>query len=162
MEDQRGSVEPADSIEEEIGLLTEDLAATKESAPPPPAAPRGPSLWRSWPVAAVLSAIAAAMTIAHLMGLGPYRHGPPPRTPQQQQQQGELELLALVGYIEDYQEEHGRPPRTLDQLDLDVGDLVFDYEPFGEEDFVVSLTKGGALHSYDSRQPAAEPPLPTD
>lgn len=160
MEESHESTRNEEEVEKEIGELTKDLATPKEAPPPTPARPRGPSLWRSWPIAAVLLVIAAGLTVANIAGWGPFQRIQPP-SPQQVQWQTELELLVLVGYIEDYQEEHGRLPQTLEQIDLDFGDTAVEYVEAGDRSFVVTVTKGEVRLSYDSRYATGEFHSPT-
>ena len=156
MEESHESTRNEEEVEKEIGELTKDLATPKEAPPPTPARPRGPS----WPIAAVLLVIAAGLTVANIAGWGPFQRIQPP-SPQQVQWQTELELLVLVGYIEDYQEEHGRLPQTLEQIDLDFGDTAVEYVEAGDRSFVVTVTKGEVRLSYDSRYATGEFHSPT-
>jgi len=161
MEETQDTAPQEDNVEQEIGELTENLATSKEEpAPHRQTQPGAPSLWRSWPVAVVLLVIAAGLTAANLAGWGPFQRIQPP-IPELVQQLSELELLVLVGYIEDYQEEHGRLPQTLGQLDVDFGDTVVEYDDVGDQNFVVTVTKGEMRRSYDSRDATAEFDSPT-
>jgi hypothetical protein len=164
MDESHDSTQSGEDVEAEIGELTKDLAKSKEEPPPRSTPSKGPSLWRSWPIAAVLLAIAAGLTVANIAGWGPFQRIQPP-SPQQVQWQTELELLVLIGYIEDYQEDHGRLPQTLEQLDVDFGDTVVEYVEYadaGERGFVVTVTKKGKVRlSYDSRDATGEFHSPT-
>jgi hypothetical protein len=147
-------------VEKEIGELTRDLATNTNERPPAPTQPSGPPLWRSTPVAVLLLVIAAGLTVANVVGWGPYQRGQPPIS-HQTEKLAELEMLILVDSIADYQEEHGRLPQTLEQLDLDFGDTVVEYVEAGDGGFVVSVSKGEVRRSYDSRDAASGLNSPT-
>ena len=146
-----------EEVEREIGDLTETLKSREQPAGPAPQS-TAPPFWRSWPVAISALLVAVVLTAANLAGLGPYRRSPPEPTAREQEHINELELLALVGYIEDYRAEHGRLPDSVDQLDVDFGTTVVDYELIDEDEFVVTVSKGRVLGTYDSRRPQSEPP----
>ena len=147
-----------EEVEREISELTEDLAAAKPAEAPQPKPEQQPSFWRSWPVAAVALAVAVVMTVANLAGLGPWARGPEPLTNPEQQRLSELELLALVGYIEDYRDQHGRLPGTIDVLEIDFGTAVAEYDRVDETDFVVAISRGDIRRTFDSRLEPDEPP----
>lgn len=149
-------------VEQEIGQLTEDLAASKNGEHPPQQPPQAaPSIWRSWPVAVFLMTISVAVTIANFAGWGPFQRDPTPLTQQQEQRVSELELLALVGYIEDYQEDKGRLPQNLESLEIDLGESVVVYELINNEDYMVTVSRGEVQQTFDSRRGATEPPPPS-
>lgn len=148
-------------VERKIGELTDELAAARPApAAPSPRKPAATPFWRSLPVAIVALLIAIAMTVANLVGWGPLQGGPAPPTPAEERQTHELELLALVGYIEDYRADHDRLPGELDELELDLGDAAAEYDLVDDGQFVVALIKNGERRTYDSRLEPSDGPKP--
>jgi len=150
--------EHGERIEREIGNLTETLASQKPPAPSDASQPKAPSFWRSWPVAIAILLFSIALTVVNLAGWGPFQRVSEQPTQREYDQKNELELLALVGYIQDYRVDHGRLPEAVEQLGIDLGDRTVEYEVFDESDFVVTLTTGPVVGSYDSRLEASSPP----
>lgn len=141
-----------EAVENEIGELTRGLAGKDAEDTPRPREPEpGPSFWRSWPVAIVALLISGALTVLNIAGLGPYKRGPAQPSTTEIEQTHELELLALVGYIEDYREQRGRLPSNLADLEVDLAGVETEYRVIDEADFVVSVIKGPVTKTFDSR-----------
>ncbi len=149
-------------VEREIGKLTEDLAANKPPEPVPTPSESAPRIWESWPVALVAIVIAVVMTIFNLTGYGLARRASEPPTPRELQQTSDLELLALIGYIEEYREDHGRLPSNVDQLEIDFGSTAVDYEMVNDTEFIVMVSRNGLSSTFDSRTETDKSPSAID
>jgi len=148
-----------EEIEREIGDLTETLASQKPPSGPSDASQfKATSFLRSWPVAIVALLFSIALTVVNLAGWGPFQRVSEQPTQREYDQKNELELLALVGYIEDYRVDHGQLPDAVEQLGIDLGDRSVEYEVFDEGDFVVTLINGPVVGSYDSRRQTSGAP----
>lgn len=139
-----------DAVEEEIRSLGDTLASRahddrKQAGEALSARKRA---WATWPLAAVLVVVAALVTTLNVTGVGYFERALPPPEPQAVERGLEADLLAAVGYVEDYRTEHGRLPDTVEDLGMASED--FGYRRVGE-DYVVTVARGAMTREHDSR-----------
>lgn len=86
------------------------------------------------PFALLLLCAASGLTIANIVGIGPFHRGLPEPTAEEQDKRLELDALATIGYIDAYQEENQILPDDLTQLETGVP-LLLTYERIGESSY---------------------------
>ena len=144
-----------DDIEHEIESLSRkvssDTRATAVAAEK--ASRRATKSLASWPLAGLLVLIALALTVMNVMGIGHFRRTLPEPTPAERADWLQADLLAAVGYVEDYTTEHGRIPNSVQEMGL-AGD-EFAYEPLADG-YLIVVERDGLRQEYDSRLAAVD------
>lgn len=137
------------AVEGEILDLVDTLAKDQPREPRP-VRRRGPMhQWIGLVLAIAVVVIGAGLTAANLAGMGPFDRGRTAPGPEDVRQQLELDLLASVGYVESFRDDHGRLPVSLDEVDIDApADLS--YQRISDDRFIVTLGQAPSSLSYDS------------
>jgi hypothetical protein len=102
----------------------------------------------TWPVAVLLIVVTVVLTGMNLAGIGFFRASLPAPTQEEISDGLELDLLAAVGYVEDFATENGRLPSSAEEMGL-AGD-EFAYEPLADGYRIVA-ERDGQRREYDSR-----------
>jgi hypothetical protein len=139
-----------DIVEDEIRELGQTVSsrAANESAAADVANERSERKVATWPVAAVLVVITAGLTAMNVAEVGIFRRSAPPPDPAEISRGLEVELLAAVGYVEDYRTEHGRLPGSLEAMGL--GGDEFEFTPT-DDGYRIVVAREGQRREYDSR-----------
>jgi len=143
-------------VDQEIHSLTTALGA-EDSANDVPDAPAKARIapWRSWPAAIILLIVAAALTVANVVGVGAFKSQVPEPSAAEIEEQLRLELLATMGYIDDYREEHGVLPSNLTKLDSEPGEGV-EYQLVDEATYLLTAAHDSTRITYDSKVDPAD------